>query len=380
MSDREPLPNDPTPAMRDPAAARQWVARIRRKVAEGGRPIRLMEVCGTHTVAISRSGIRSLLAGAVELVSGPGCPVCVTADAEIDRMLAYCDVPGAIVTTYGDLLKVPGSNGSLAERRAAGADVRVVYSAMDAIALAKTEPTRPVIFLGIGFETTAPAAALALATAAEQGVPNFYIHSAHKLTPPAMRALLGDGGANLDGFICPGHVCTVLGEQGFAFLHDEYGMAAAIAGFEPLDILTAVDCLVDAVQGRRDKALVNTYSRWVRPEGNPAARAAMARTFIPCDSPWRGLGTIPGSGLALRPEYRAHDAAAAFPAELPPPKVRKGCRCGQVLRGEIKPTECGLFGKACRPDMPLGPCMVSGEGACAAYFRYGDGAEPAPAE
>lgn len=370
--------NDLTTAMRDPEAARQWVARIRRKVEGGGRTIRLMEVCGTHTVAISRSGIRSLLAGAVDLVSGPGCPVCVTDDSEIDRMLAYCDVPGAIVTTYGDLLKVPGSSGSLAERRAAGADVRVVYSAMDAIAMAQAEPERPVIFLGIGFETTAPAAALALATAAEQSVRNFYVHSAHKLTPPAMRTLLSGGGAHLDGFICPGHVSTVLGEQGFAFLSEEYGMPSAIAGFEPLDILTAVDYLVDAAQGRRPPLLVNTYTRWVRPEGNPAARQAIARTFMPCDAPWRGLGAIPGSGLALRPEFAAFDADRAFPAELPPPGPRKGCRCGQVLRGDIRPTACGLFGTACRPDSPLGPCMVSSEGACAAYYRYGDGSEPAP--
>lgn len=352
--------------------ARALLDGIKAKVEQAGRPVRLMEVCGTHTVAIGRSGIRSLLTGAVDLVSGPGCPVCVTSDGEIDRMLAYCSVPDAIVTTYGDLIRVPGSAASLAQKRAEGADVRVVYSALDALQIARENPGRPVIFLGIGFETTAPAAALAIATAAEQGLTNFYVHSAHKLTPPAMRALLGAGGARLDGFLCPGHVSTVLGEEGFAFLATEYGLPAAIAGFEPLDILLAVDYLVDAALGLRPVQLVNAYRRWVRPEGNPAARAVIDRTFAPCDAAWRGLGLIPASGLAFRSTYAAYDAAVAFPAEVPEPKPRKGCRCGEVLRGELKPMDCKLFGTACVPEHPLGPCMVSGEGACAAYYRYGD--------
>jgi len=350
--------------------ARLLLEQIRRKVT---RPLRFMEVCGTHTVAISRSGIRGLLAGQVDLVSGPGCPVCVTADVEIDRMLAYCDVPGAIVATYGDLVRVPGSAGSLAARRAAGADVRVVYSAMDAVTLARENPGRTVIFLGIGFETTAPAAALAIATAAEAGVRNFYVHSAHKLTPPAMRALLGAGGARLDGFLCPGHVSTVLGVDGFAFLATEYGLPAAIGGFEPLDILMAVDYLVDAAQGAQLVRVENAYRRWVKPEGNPRARAVIGQTFAPCDARWRGLGLIPASGLAFRAEYAAFDAETAFPAEVPEPPPRLGCRCGEVLRGEIKPPQCKLFGTACGPEHPLGPCMVSGEGACAAYHRYGEG-------
>lgn len=363
---------DLTASLRKGAAARPFIERIRRKVAEAGRPLRLMEVCGTHTVAISRSGLRSLLAGAVDLVSGPGCPVCVTADSEIDRMLAYCDLPGALVCTYGDLLRVPGSRGSLADRRAAGADVRVVYSVMDAVAMARAAPGRHVIFLGIGFETTAPAAALALATAAEAGVDNFFVHSAHKLTPPAMRALLAEGGAQIDGFLCPGHVSTVLGEEGFAFLAAEYGLPAAIAGFEPLDMLLAVDYLVDAALGRQPVRLANMYSRWVKRDGNPQARQVMAQTFEPCDAEWRGLGVIPGSGLALRAAYARFDATLAYPAVVPVPAPRKSCRCGQVLRGEIRPTGCGLFGKACVPEHPLGPCMVSSEGACAAYYRYDD--------
>lgn len=370
--------NETTLALRDGRSARQWVERIRRQVADLGRPLRLMEVCGTHTVAISRTGVRSALAGVVDLVSGPGCPVCVTADAEIDRMLAYCEVPDAIILTYGDLVRVPGSRTTLAGARAAGADVRVIYSPLDGVALAEQEPERPVIFLGIGFETTTPATALALEQAQERQVRNFFVHSAHKLTPPAMRALLAGGGARLDGFICPGHVSTVLGEEGFAFLATDHGVPSAIAGFEPLDILLAVSYMADATLGRQPVELRNTYSRWVPPQGNPKALALMARLFEPAASPWRGLGTIPESGLKLSATLAHHDANLAFPAEVAEPKVKRGCRCGEVLRGEIRPMECRLFGRACRPETPLGPCMVSGEGACAAYYRYGDGSEPAP--
>jgi hydrogenase expression/formation protein HypD len=364
--------------LRDPVAVHHWIDRIKAKVAELDRPLRIMEVCGTHTVAISRSGIRSLLTGYVDMVSGPGCPVCVTADQEVDRLMAYCDLPGAIIATYGDLLRVPGTGGSLADRRASGADVRVVYSPLDAVAMAEANPDRPVILLGIGFETTAPASALALQTAAERGIFNFFLHSAHKLTPPAMRALLDSGEVRLDGFLCPGHVSTVLGEAGFAFLAAEYGLPAAIAGFEPMDILLAVDYIADAALGREPVALRNTYGRWVPPGGNEKARRLMEQTFMPADADWRGLGRIPASGLALRPAFELWSAEAAFPAAVPPAEPKRGCRCGDVLRGQIQPPECPHFGRACRPESPFGPCMVSGEGACAAYYRYGEGAEPAP--
>lgn len=364
--------NETTRALRDPAVAQQFIQRIRAKVAKLGRPLRLMEVCGTHTVAISRSGIRSVLAGIVDLVSGPGCPVCVTSDQEIDRMLAYCDVPGAIICSYGDLLRVPGSATTLAKRRAAGADVRVVYSPLDAVEMAAAEPDRPVIFLGIGFETTTPAAGLALLAAQERGLTNFYLHSAHKLTPPAMRALIAGGGARLDGFICPGNVSTVLGEEGFAFLATEHGMPSAICGFEPLDILAGVDYILDARLARAPVVLKNTYSRFVPREGNPRARALIAQLFVPGDSPWRGLGTIPDSGLFLAPSFAQYDANVAFPAIVPEPAARRACRCGDVLRGEVLPPACPLFGKACVPEAPYGPCMVSFEGACAAYYRYGE--------
>jgi len=375
-----------TPALDRKEAAAQaaaWVARIRRKTAGAGRRVRLMEFCGTHTMAIARSGLRGLLRGAVALVSGPGCPVCVTADGEIDRMLAYCDVPGAIVATYGDLLRVPGSRTSLAGRRAEGADVRVVYSALDALQLAREVPDRPVIFLGVGFETTAPAVALAVKTAREQGLSNFYVHSAHKQTPAAMRALLPEGGKpaeqrGLDGILCPGHVSAVLGAEAFAFLPAEYGIPGAVAGFEPLDILLAVDYLVDAALGRRPAELWNGYRRWVRPEGNPRARALLSEVFCPGDARWRGLGMLPGSGFRLRPEFAAFDAEVRFPADVDEPAARRGCRCGDVLRGALAPNECPLFGVACRPERPAGPCMVSSEGACAAWYRYGAGEEEQP--
>lgn len=366
-----PLPVDA------PRAATAWVERIRRKVAEAGRTVRLMEFCGTHTMAIARSGLRGLLRGAVELVSGPGCPVCVTADGEIDRMLAYCDVPGAIVATYGDLLRVPGSRSSLASRRAEGADVRVVYSALDAVQLARENPDRPVVFLGVGFETTAPAAALAVKAAREEGLRNFCVHSAHKRTPAAMRALLEGGDLRLDGILCPGHVSTVLGSDAFAFLPAEYGVPAAVAGFEPLDILLAVDHLVDAALGRLPPDLWNGYTRWVRPEGNRRAQALLDEVFRPCDARWRGLGLLPESGFRLREGFAPFDAEVRFPAAVDEPHGRPGCRCGDVLRGALSPAGCPLFGAACRPDRPVGPCMVSSEGACAAWYRYGPGEEGA---
>lgn len=358
-----------------PGTAAAWVARIRRKVEEAGRPVRLMEFCGTHTMAIARSGLRGLLRGAVELVSGPGCPVCVTADGEIDRMLAYCDVPGAIVATYGDLLRVPGSRSSLARRRAEGADVRMVYSALDALELARENPDRPVIFLAVGFETTAPAAALAVQAAREEGLGNFFVHSAHKRTPAAMRALLEAGDLRLDGILCPGHVSAVLGAEAFAFLPAEYGVPAAVAGFEPLDILLAVDHLVDAALSLRPPDLWNGYARWVRPGGNRKAQALLEAVFRPCEASWRGLGLLPDSGFRLREEFAEFDAAIRFPAAVEEARGRPGCRCGDVLRGLLSPAECPLFGTGCRPDRPVGPCMVSSEGACAAWYRYGPGEE-----
>ncbi len=362
---------------RDPALARRVLDEI---AAKSTRPVQLMEFCGGHTHAIFRYGLRQLLPGTVRLRSGPGCPVCVTSAADIGRAIALARVPGLILTTFGDMIRVPGAGGSLQEAKAQGADVRVVYSPLDALQIARANPARPVVFLGVGFETTAPAVAATLLQAEAQGVPNFYLLSLHKLTPPAMRALLDAGQVRLDGVIGPGHVTTVTGSEAWRFLPQQYGIPCAVAGFEPLDMLRAVAALVDMCEsGRPD--VVNAYGRGVQAGGNTTAQQAMARVFEPVDAEWRGLGVIPASGLALRAEYGHRDAARVFERTLVFLKNQgsdyepKGCRCGDVLRALIEPDECPLFRRICSPRSPIGPCMVSSEGACAAYYRYGEDAQ-----
>ncbi|MBE3583655.1 MAG: hydrogenase formation protein HypD [Limnochordaceae bacterium] len=404
---------------RDPALARRLLQRIADVCAQAGwgeagrPPLVVMEICGTHTMAIARWGLRSLLPSGLRLISGPGCPVCVTDDGQMDEMMALARRPGVIVATYGDLLKVPDSRGqTLAQARAAGADVRVVYSPLEAVELARQLPERQVVLLGVGFETTAPGAALAVVQAKAMGVNNFFLYSAHRLTPPAMRALLSTGEQRIDAFLIPGHVSAVLGERAFAFLAEEFGCGAVVAGFEPVDILAALLQIVEEAaahpvaellavgEARRDRPAVcgnaqrvvhNEYRRAVRPEGNPRAQELMERVFRVVDADWRGLGRIPASGLALRPEWRAWDAQIRWdlrldipplPSSSPPPttlppsatcldkRATSGCRCGHVLRGVITPPECPLFGRVCTPLQPRGPCMVSSEGACAAYYRY----------
>lgn len=367
---------EPWQAFRDADRARQLIARIRRRAESFPRlPVVLMEVCGTHTVAISRSGIRSALQGRVKLVSGPGCPVCVTSAGDVDAMVALAGA-GPTVFTFGDMMRVPGSTGSLEQVRSQGAKVKIAYSPLDAVSYAQQHPTEEVVFLAVGFETTAPAVALALAHAHDLGLANFSIYPAHKTLPPALRALLGQGTSGIQGFLLPGHVCTIIGRQAVDFLGEEFGVAAVIAGFEPVDILLGVDRLLELL-GRGEAAVENLYSRAVREEGNPHARAAYERFFRPGPAVWRGLGLIASSGLELRPEWEKFDARKRF--SLPPvstgygAEVAGACRCGEVLRGRIGPDECPLFGRACTPGRPQGPCMVSSEGACAAYYRYGSG-------
>ncbi len=342
--------------------------------ARSTRPIRLMEFCGGHTHAILRYGIPDLLPPTVELRSGPGCPVCVTSAEDLARAIALALLPGVILTTFGDMVRVPGQRGarpaSLAEAKAAGADVRVVYSPLDALHIARGNPGRPVIFLGVGFETTAPMVASAVLAAEAEGVENFYVYSTHKLTPPATCAILDAGEVALDGIIGPGHVTTVIGAAAWRFLPEKYGIPCAVAGFEPLDILQAILALVEMVEDGRP-AVFNAYRRSVTPEGNRPAQEAMARVFRVVEASWRGFGPIPDSGLDLRPEYARFDARRAFPVEVPSAQDLPGCRCGEVLRGVLFPTECPLFGRACTPQDPVGPCMVSAEGACAAYYRFG---------
>ncbi len=352
--------------LRDPAAARALAEAIRTR---SRRPARLMEFCGGHTHAILRFGIPDLLPPTVQLRSGPGCPVCVTAASDLDHAIALAQVPRAILTTFGDMLRVPGSRTSLAEAKAAGADVRVVYSPLDALRLARQYPDRAVIFLGVGFETTAPMVASAVLAAESEGLTNFWVYSTHKLTPPATRAILDAGEVALDGIIGPGHVTTVTGADAWRFLPLDYGLPCAIAGFEPLDILRAVLALVEQVEAGRAE-VVNSYARSVRPQGNPAAQQMLERVFAVVDCEWRGLGRVPASGLQLRPAYARFDAAQAFVVDVAPAREPPGCRCGEVLRGVLLPPECALFARACTPQHPVGPCMVSAEGACAAYYQY----------
>jgi hydrogenase expression/formation protein HypD len=358
---------------RDPDAARAVAEAIR---ARSTRPARLMEFCGGHTHAILRFGIPDLLPPTIELRSGPGCPVCVTATADLDRAILLAQVEDVILTTFGDMIRVPGSRGTgprapatLAQAKAEGADVRVVYSPLDALRIARGNPDRPVIFLGVGFETTAPMVGSAVLAAEAEGVENFFVFSTHKLTPPATHAILNAGEVRLSGIIGPGHVTTVIGSDAWRFLPDDYSIPCAVAGFEPLDILRAILALVDMVEeGRSD--VNNAYARSVRPEGNAAAQRVLAQVFQVAAAEWRGFGTVPASGLRLREAYARFDAARVFPVEVAPAREPPGCRCGEILRGVLLPTECPLFGRACTPQQPIGPCMVSAEGACAAYYRY----------
>ena len=332
------------------------------------RPITLMEVCGTHTHAIAEAGLRRLLPPQVRLISGPGCPVCVTPVGYVDRAEALAAAPGVIVCTFGDLVRVPSSHGSLEHARAAGAAIRIVYSARDALAIARDNPASTVVFLAVGFETTAPTIAAALAEAETLGIPNFLILSGHKIMPPPMRALAGDPDIALDGFLLPGHVSVVAGWRSFSFLAEEYGLPSVVVGFTPTDVLRGVlELIGQHAEGRAE--VTNLYSRAVTAEGNPAARALLDRFFEPATVGWRGLGEIHGSGLALREAYRGRDAET-IPVELPEPVEPVGCRCGEILKGTIDPPACPLFGRTCTPDHAVGACMVSSEGTCAAWYRH----------
>lgn len=351
---------------RDPELGKRILERIKRKAA---RNLTLMEVCGTHTMAISRMALRELLAGQVNLRSGPGCPICVTDTGDIDRMIAYAGIPKVILATFGDMMRVPGSRTTLIREKARDSDIRVVYSPLDAVRLAGDNPDKEVVFLGVGFETTVPVIALALEQAVAQGLSNFSIFSSHKLTPPAVEALLQDEEVNINGFICPGHVSAVIGRRGWDFLAKKYGIPAVITGFEPVDILGSLEMLLNLIAAGKSE-VINGYTRAVREAGNPRARSLMQKYFTITAAQWRGIGLIPESGLRLKKEYARYDAEERFPVRVAPATPPPGCACGDILKGKIIPPECALFGEVCTPEEPVGPCMVSGEGACAAYYKY----------
>ncbi len=353
-------------SFRDSARAAPIIERIRSRKTG---PVSIMEFCGGHTVAIFRSGIRGVMPEQIRMLSGPGCPVCVTSNGDLDRAVALAKTPGVILTTYGDMLRVPGSSESLMQVRAQGHSVEIVYSTLDALALAEEYPDKEIVFFAIGFETTAPAAAAAVLQARERGLRNFSICSVMKLTIPGARALLGMGEVQVDAVIGPGHVSSVIGSDAWRFLPEQYSIPVAISGFEALDLLAATDALLRMIEeGKPD--LANTYSRIVRPGGNRKAWGTVQRVFEGRDAAWRGFGVIPDSGLALREEFAEFDADRRFSIAVEPAPEHSACRCGEVLRGVVTPPECKVFGSVCTPEHPLGPCMVSSEGSCAAYYHY----------
>jgi hydrogenase expression/formation protein HypD len=340
-------------------------------LVEPGRHYKLMEVCGGHTHSIYKYGIDDLLPANVELVHGPGCPVCVIPMGRVDDGISIAHQDGVIFTCFGDMMRVPGSNGSLLDAKAAGADIRMVYSPLDAMRIAKQNPDREVVFFAIGFETTAPSTALTLKRARTEGLRNFSVMCSHVTIVPPLRALLESPDLRLDGFIGPGHVSTVVGARPFEFIPADYGKPIVIAGFEPLDVLQSVEMILRQLAAGRCQ-VENQYKRVVPYEGNLRALEVMAEVFeLRPHFEWRGLGFISHSGLKLSADYADLDAEVRF--SIPGVRVAdpKACQCGEVLKGVIKPWECKVFGTACTPERPIGTCMVSSEGACAAYYNYG---------
>lgn len=348
----------------------ELASRLTRRIAKlSTRTIRVMEFCGGHTHAVMRYGIRDLLPQTVEMRSGPGCPVCVTSATDLDYIITLGQTPGTIITTFGDMVRVPGSHWSLQQAKARGTDVRIVYSTLDALQIARMNPDRAVVFVGIGFETTAPTVAAAIQKAEREDIENFHVLSLLKLTPPVIRALLESGEVRLDGIIGPGHVSTIIGAQPYSFIPEEYHVGCVISGFEPLDILLSIDRLVEQIASGQP-AVEIAYPRSVRLEGNPRALELMDEVFATTAASWRGIGTVPKSGLQIRSAFARFDAREVFDLSVPPATEPHGCRCGDVIRGAALPTDCTLFGMVCTPEHPVGPCMVSSEGACAAYHQY----------
>jgi hydrogenase expression/formation protein HypD len=351
---------------RDKTIVKDLATRIKKY---SDRQFNLMEVCGTHTMAIFRSGIKQILPENINLISGPGCPVCVSSQADIDSMLELSKKKNVIVTTFGDMLKVPGTKSSLEKERANGCDIRIVYSPMDCLEIAEKNRGRETVFLAVGFETTSPAVASIVSDAKEKNIKNFSIYCCHKLIPPAMEALLAKKEIRIDGFICPGHVSAITGSKAYESIGRDFKIPCVISGFEPTDILETILMLLKQIKEKKAEVEIQ-YSRAVRPEGNPLAQKMLNAVFTESDAKWRGLGTIPKSGLKLNDLYSAMEAKSRFSLKNIPSREPKNCMCAEVLRGLKKPLDCKLFSKVCTPENPFGPCMVSSEGTCAAWYKY----------
>ncbi len=333
------------------------------------KKVRLMEVCGTHTMSIFRNGIRQLLPDTITLLSGPGCPVCVTSQWEIDTFVALSQIENVIITTFGDLIRIPGTESSLQRKKAEGRDIRIVYSTFDAIDIARQNPDKKVVFLGVGFETTAPTVAASILFAKKMGLDNYFVYSAHKLVPPALFALMQDEKVQIDGLMLPGHVSVIIGIEAYRHFFNRFRIPSVVVGFEPADILHGVALIIDQIE-RHQPGLENAYMRAVTSEGNPKAKTLMNQVFSNWGATWRGIGKISESGLRIRSEFSAFDAQKVFSLKVPKSEEPQGCACGDVLRGYISPLDCALYKKLCSPVSPVGPCMVSSEGTCAAYYRY----------
>ena len=354
-------------AFKDPKLARGLIRSIQAFAPEHAN---LMEVCGTHTVAIARNGIRALMPEGTRLLSGPGCPVCVRSNRDIDTVIALARVPEVTITTFGDMLRVPGSTSSLLEEKAQGRAVEVVYSPLDAIKYAQDHPGEQVVFVGVGFETTTPLVAMAIKRAMALRLENFSVYVAHKNMPNALEAIVSDPSLEVHALILPGHVSTIIGAEPYRFLAQKYGIPGVITGFEPVDVLQGIAMLMRQLhEGRAEIEIA--YARGVMEQGNPVAKAAIDEVFETCTANWRGLGPIPDSGYRIREQFAAYDAVLRFDPDIEPTLEPKGCRCGDVLRGAMAPDACPLFANGvCSPENPVGPCMVSSEGSCAAYYRY----------
>ncbi|MBW2690065.1 MAG: hydrogenase formation protein HypD, partial [Deltaproteobacteria bacterium] len=350
---------------RDPELARLQLQAIQQTVADFDQTMTLMEVCGTHTMAIYQQGIRALLPDNIRLISGPGCPVCVTPVSYVDHAVALARRPETIIATFGDMVRVPGSSSNLLHEQATGAIIRIVYSPLDAVTLAEKNPGTDVVFLGVGFETTTPTVAGAILTAARKNLENFYVLCSHKTMPGPMAALASDPDLQVDGYLCPAHVSAIIGANAYQPLVDTYQVPCVVTGFEPLDVLQGVLMLARQVVAGEAR-VENQYNRVVKADGNRKAQEILKQVFEPCDASWRGIGDIPDSGLQLRPNYARFDAARQLPVEVEPAVEHRGCLCGEILKGKVRPNDCPLFRTTCTPEDPVGACMVSSEGTCAA--------------